>query len=198
MGSIAALNRGVDRQLSASFRRQWRPSIALAGSALFAIAGAVFIPQSFDSRRPPLELAVRQDQGQIVVRWRHDAAQYGAALQIADGSQRIAVFIHPEINSLTYRPQTADIEIRMARWGDWTPEIARCITKTQLLPGSLEAQFSISRREAEWLHSQLEGNLQHLAELQGAADRLFEFAPARNTLARQKKIEPQVARWWRD
>jgi hypothetical protein len=122
-----------------SMPRQWRhPAIPPAAAWKWALAAAVLVAVPVGAQRylaeharlSPLDLSVRELNGQLLIRWELGAiSEHGARLEINDSGTRTVLHVAPGTSSATYTLRSGDVEVRLnadrrtgaARWasGKW-------------------------------------------------------------------------------
>jgi hypothetical protein len=60
--------------------------------------------------RKDLGLVMREEHGQILLRWNRAVAQ-DARIEIIDGTERATILLSPQLSSATYVPRTKDVEV---------------------------------------------------------------------------------------
>lgn len=88
--------------------------ILLAVIALTAVPVVGFQYLSGLLQQPPLNLAVREMAGQLIVTWDQGATQSGARLEITDRMGRNVVVIPAGSTSTTYAHHNGDVEVRLS------------------------------------------------------------------------------------
>lgn len=171
-----------------------RYTAGYTAAALTLVAG-VWLASAL-TRETPLGLAIREDNGQVLISWRTSAAANGATLEIVDGDERIALYIAPGLANITYLARGADVEVRMAKLEGPETEVARYLANEAASAGLVEAGISQTISSAQSLRAQIRGRERRIAALQADADRLL--AGARPRPVANKSANPQPTRWWRD
>jgi hypothetical protein len=87
--------------------RGWK-GVGLALLGALPIAALAMIPQSVD--KTPLALEVHEMNGQLRITW---APGQNAVLGIKDGDRRLATPVYMNQSSLTYSPQSPQIEVSL-------------------------------------------------------------------------------------
>jgi hypothetical protein len=115
--------------------RLWRhPALApiaawkWALAAILVLAAPVAVRRFLaeHARQPPVELSLREWNGQLVIRWDTTVvSERGARLEINDAGNRTVLHVSRETSGATYTLHSGDVEVRLdaerrsgiARWG---------------------------------------------------------------------------------
>jgi hypothetical protein len=158
-GSIQSLKSHEEIGLAERTARSWHwiPVVA-------AMIVAVVIAVSWMMRTQPLGLAVRDDAGQLHISWRPTRG----AIEIRDGAVTRSVAVRPMVRSMTYVPQSADVQIRMTV-GRRT-ETARYVAIDPV--ATLRGEIGRLETEQAMLTAQAALNRVRIAELESASSKM--------------------------
>jgi len=136
----------------------------------------------------PLALTVHQANGLLRITWNRFAATNGVNLEIIDGAEHAAIFVHRSLSNVTYRAQTTDVEVRLGGLKQHSPtEIARCLVRGPQSTASLAKEMAKTQADAFALRMELRRRVQRIDEMQRTANRLLDVPPPRTN----------TTRWWR-
>lgn len=140
--------------------------------------------------RASIELAVHQDGRDIRITWNRAATRGGGNLEILDGPRHMALFVPPDLSSVSYRALTTDVEVRLGRMRDpLQTEITRCLVPEVSSISILAREMAAVQANAVALRGAFIVGTRHLERLQHEADRLVTIVPA--------PTRATFMRWWR-
>ncbi len=99
-------------------RHPWRPPVNIwkrIALALSLLVGPVMGVEYLRERMPtlPLEVSLRESNGQLIIEWDHRIVAGGARLEISEGEARSSITLANDSASATYLPKTGDVEVRL-------------------------------------------------------------------------------------
>jgi hypothetical protein len=152
-GSIQSIRSHQELAAPDSAARKWTqlPAAALALVMIALIAAWAMRPQ-------PLALSIREDAGQLRIAFTRSSGQ----IEISDGAATHSLPLDRSTTSLTYAPQSADIQIRLK--SGRRLETARYLAVDHL--AELRAQVDSLESEAAALAAESEQNRRRAADLQ--------------------------------
>jgi len=134
--------------------------------------------------RPPLELSLRETNGQLVIQWdAHEATAPDGILEITEAGARTELPVAPGSSSATYAVRSGDVEIRLSsgpRSGrvHWTS--ARFIEPTKQpvvaedrSPDDIREDLDQLQHQAEYLRQSIAHRRAKVQQLSVAADTLL-------------------------
>jgi hypothetical protein len=95
--------------------RAWRA--ALAASVVLAGPVMVYAYLQPRMRLPPIEMSVRENNGQLVIGWDPNALSQGGHVNISEGDIQTSISLAAFGSGITYLPQTSDVEVRLSAGG---------------------------------------------------------------------------------
>jgi hypothetical protein len=150
----------------------------MKGTGLLCVPVAVFAYFQPLVPQPPIDLAVREETGQLLVSWNVPLDTQPGRLEIVDGGERTLVHLSPAQTSLTFAHRTGDVELRLdtgTREGSahWKPPyyIAR-IPTTHAVPEAANDALLKLEREAKILRSSAESRKARADDLSSRISRL--------------------------
>jgi hypothetical protein len=162
-----------------------------AGILVFAGLVVIALPQ------PPLGLAVRAAEAQLRITW-HRSARTGN-LQIVDGSDVALIPVAANLASVTYQPESADVQVRLARGTAGDPfEITRCLDRPPESPAALAKDLAATEARASGLRAAIYRQKLQVQQMQSVADTLLQRTATKpKTTAPPKSPPTSATRWWR-
>jgi hypothetical protein len=65
----------------------------------------------------PIEMSVRENNGQLVIGWDPNALSQGGYVNISEGDIQTSISLAAFGSGITYLPQTSDVEVRLSAGG---------------------------------------------------------------------------------
>jgi len=156
----------------------------LGASAMLAGPAVAFAYLQPLLPRPPLELSVRETNGQLVIQWDSRAATApDGALEITEASGRTVLPVVPGSSSATYAVRSGDVEIRLSsgpRSGrvHWTsarfiePAKQQEVAESRT-PDQIREDLDQLQHQAEYLRQSIAHRRAQVQQLAAAADSLL-------------------------
>ncbi len=152
-GSIQSIRSHQEVAAPNPERRRWT---RLPAAALSLVV--VALTAAWALRQPPLAISIREDAGQLRILF----TRSNGLIEITDGSTARSVPVNRSTTSLTYAPQSADVQIRLT--SGRRVETARYVAADRI--AQLRAQIDSLETEAIVLAAESEQNRQRAADLQ--------------------------------
>jgi hypothetical protein len=141
---------------------------------------------------PKLDLSVREQDGLLLIAWSRSAANR-ARLEIIDGGDHTAMFVHARLASVTYAAQSGDVEIRLAAVNDDSQsEMTRYVTNETVQIEELSRRIRRLESEIRALRAETRKRAQRVERMQGTADKMLRVA---NLPAPTARPVPTVRVW---
>jgi hypothetical protein len=142
-----------------------KPPLATAAALTAALVFAAVLYVVRPAPPKALALALKEQSGQLLVRWNPQALPKGGILAIADGKAHIETAVSPGQSSATYQMRTSDVEVKLAG------EQRRFVLSSQG-PEILKLQ-----QQAEELRKSIWSGSVRIAELEVLTERLTRPEP---------------------
>ncbi len=144
--------------------RKWITAVAIAIAGI-ALSAWTPVRTRLHPRPAPLQLAVRDDHGQLLISWNRTNFAGIGRIEINDGPQRDWIPVTSEMTSATYVPQSPEIEVKLIAGSQ--SETARVFESDP---------SAVARAELAREIGQLESEADALrAELQNGRDRIGQI-----------------------
>jgi len=175
-----ALPRGRYSALPPVSRWQWAVGLSALLAAPFAAVAYLqpLLPQ------PPLELALRESNGQLVIQWDANATRTpGASLEITEAAGRTVLPVAPGSASATYTARSGDVEIRLStgqrtgqvHWSSarYVPPVVQNAVAELHTPEQIRENMDELQNQAAYLRQAIARRRAKVEHLSAAADRLL-------------------------
>ncbi len=161
----------------------WEWALGTAGLLGAPIAALALLQPMM--RKPPIELALRETGGQLVIQWDPGAtALPGGLLEITEAEGRTVLPVAPGSGSATYSARSGDVEIRLStdeRSGrvHWTaarfaPPVQQVIAGAEFhTPEEIQEDMAQLENQAAYLRQAIARRRTKVAELSAEADKLL-------------------------
>ncbi|MEO8096785.1 MAG: hypothetical protein ABI811_03735 [Acidobacteriota bacterium] len=161
--------------------QQWKWAAGVAALLIVPVAAFAYLTPYLP--KPPLELSLKETQGQLLIAWDPRSVSTSGRLEIDDrGARRILLF-PPGVGSATYGLQSGDVEVRIstdtrsgvARWtsAKFITPLDRAIMAPTSTPRGIALDIDALRKEAKTLRRSIVRSREKVKELSLVADKML-------------------------